>query len=68
MVDQELDLTARLARAIKNYEASWKSVGNELYDLCRRRPDHDDFADVYTKVAVIGGSMRLEWPVPGARG
>jgi hypothetical protein len=54
MVDEKLDLTARLAQAIKSYEASWKSVDNELYDLCRRRPSHDDFADVYTKVAVIG--------------
>jgi len=54
MVDEELGLTARLAHAIKGYEASWKSVDNELYDLCRRRPGYDDFADVYTKVAVIG--------------
>lgn len=54
MVDEELDLTARLTQAIKNYEASWKPVDKELYDLCRRRPGHDDFADVYTKVAVIG--------------
>ena len=54
MVDEELDLTARLDQAIKSYEARWKSVDNELYDLCRRRPSHDDFADVYTKVAVIG--------------
>ena len=29
-------------------------VDNELYDLCRRRPSHDDFADAYTKVAIIG--------------
>ena len=54
MADQELGLTARLTYAIKSYEASWKSVDNELYDLCRRRPGHDDFADVYTKVAIIG--------------
>jgi hypothetical protein len=54
MVDEGLGLTARLTHAIKSYEASWKSVDNELYDLCRRRPGHDDFADVYTKVAVIG--------------
>ncbi len=46
MVDKELDLTTRLAQAIKSYEAGWKSVDNELYDLCRRRPGHDDFADV----------------------
>jgi hypothetical protein len=54
MVDKELDLAARLAQAIKAYEASWKPVDSELYDLCRRRAGHDDFADVYTKVAVIG--------------
>jgi hypothetical protein len=53
-VDKDLDLTARLAQAIESYEAGWKSVDKELYDLCRRRPSHDDFADVYTKVAVIG--------------
>jgi hypothetical protein len=48
------DLTARLTQAIKGYEGSWKPVDAELYDLCRRRPRHDDFADVYTKVAMIG--------------
>lgn len=53
-MDEKLDLTGRLAQAIKSYQASWKSVDKELYDLCRRRPSHDDFADVYTKVAVIG--------------
>jgi len=53
-VDTEVDLTARLARAITSYEAGWKSVDNELYGLCRRRPGHSDFADVYSKVAVIG--------------
>lgn len=47
-------LTARLAQAIKGYETSWKPVDAELYDLCRRRPRHDDFADVYTKVVLIG--------------
>ena len=54
MADHERDLTACLAQAIKSYEAGWKSVDNELYDLCRRRPSHDAFASVYTKVAVIG--------------
>lgn len=48
------DLTARLSQAIRDYEASWKPVDSELYDLCRRRKRHDDFADVYTKVAIIG--------------
>jgi hypothetical protein len=48
------DLAARLSQAIKNYEASWKPVDSELYDLCHRRPSQNDFADVYTKVAMIG--------------
>src|SRR5215469_12044781 len=51
---QDSDLTTRLAIAIKSYEASWKPVDNELYDLCRRRSGHRGFADVYTKVAMIG--------------
>lgn len=50
----EPDLTTRLSRAIKSCEVGWKPVDGELYDLCRRRPRHDDFADVYTKVAIIG--------------
>ena|SRR5690348_1781166 len=48
------DLSVRLAEAIRNYEASWKPVDSELYDLCRRRASHRDRADVYTKVAMIG--------------
>jgi hypothetical protein len=51
---QDSDLTTRLTQAIKRYEAGWKPVDTELYDLCRRRAHHDDFADVYTKVATIG--------------
>jgi hypothetical protein len=51
---EDSGLANRLTRAIKRYEAGWKPVDGELYDLCRRRPRHDDFADVYTKVAVIG--------------
>lgn len=51
---EDSDLTTRLTQAIKRYEAGWKPVDTELYDLCRRRPRHDDFADVYAKVAVIG--------------
>ena len=31
-----------------------ETVDKELYDLCHRRPSLDDFADVYTKVAIIG--------------
>lgn len=50
----EVDLTSRLTEAIKSYEVSWKPVDSELYDLCRRRSSQRDFADVYTKVAMIG--------------
>jgi hypothetical protein len=50
----EPDLTARLAQAVESYEASWKPVDSELYELCRRRVSHRDRADVYTKVALIG--------------
>jgi hypothetical protein len=48
------DLVGLLAEAIKSYEVSWKPVDNELYGLCRRRASQRDFADVYTKVAMIG--------------
>jgi len=51
---EDSGLANRLAQAIKKYEVGWKPVDGELYDLCRRRPRHDDFADAYTKVAVIG--------------
>ena len=54
MSKEELDLTGRLTKAISSYEARWKTVDKELYDLCHRRPSLDDFADVYTKVAIIG--------------
>jgi hypothetical protein len=50
----EPDLTARLSQAIKSYEGRWKPVDSELYGLCRRRPGHNDFADVYTKVTIVG--------------
>jgi hypothetical protein len=50
----ESDLSASLARAIQNYRASWLPVDLELYELCRRRPGQRAFADVYTKVAIIG--------------
>jgi hypothetical protein len=50
----EPDLTVRLTQATKGYEVSWKPVDGELYELCARRPGHDNFTDVYTKVAIIG--------------
>ncbi len=48
------DFPTRLSQAIKSYEARWKPVDSELYELCRRRSSHIVFADVYTKVAIIG--------------
>jgi hypothetical protein len=48
------DLGEQLAQAIADYQAAWQPVDAELYDLCRRRPSQRTFADVYTKVAVIG--------------
>jgi hypothetical protein len=48
------DLTSHLKRAMDNYRSTWQTVDSELYDLCRRRSSHRSFADVYTKVAVIG--------------
>ena len=50
----ESDLAASLARAIENYRTAWQSVDSELYDLCHRRPSQRAFADVYTKVVIIG--------------
>lgn len=51
--NEEPDLASRLARAITVYEAGWKPVDDELYDLFRRRPSHRDYSDVYTKVVMI---------------
>jgi hypothetical protein len=50
----QFDLAALLARAIEDYRATWQPVDSELYDLCRRRPSQQAFADVYAKVAIIG--------------
>lgn len=47
-------LTAALVRSRANYQSKWCGVDLELYELCRRRPGHQDFADVYAKVAIIG--------------
>jgi hypothetical protein len=54
MASQPLSLTTLLSEAVKKYKAGWESVDSELYELCRRRPSHHDFADVHTKVAIIG--------------
>ena len=66
MSNEELDLTGRLTKAISSYEARWKTVDKELYDLCHRRPSLDDFADVYTKVAIIGRVYEAGVAVRGA--
>jgi hypothetical protein len=49
-----IGLTAALARSRADYGAKWHVVDQELYQLCRRRPSHRDFADVYAKVTIIG--------------
>jgi len=36
------------------YNAKWKAIDTELYELCGRRNHGTDFADTYTKVAIIG--------------
>jgi hypothetical protein len=48
-----MDLESSLKRAIEAYEATWKVVDSELYDLCRRRPGQQSFTDVFAKVAII---------------
>jgi hypothetical protein len=47
-------LASLLAAAIKDYRDGWQSVDDELYALCRRRPGQRAFADVFTKIAMIG--------------
>jgi hypothetical protein len=46
-------LADQLTQAIEEYQEGWQPVDSELYDLCRRRPSQRDFADVFTKVAII---------------
>jgi hypothetical protein len=50
----ESDLADQLSEAKTDYEANWKQIDRELYELCCRRPRHDDFDDVYLKVAIVG--------------
>jgi hypothetical protein len=47
-------LAAALGAARTDYAAKWQVADHELYDLCRRRPSHQDFSDVYAKVTIIG--------------
>ncbi|OBH54340.1 hypothetical protein A5685_12350 [Mycobacterium colombiense] len=49
----EPNLTARLRNAKADYEARWKLIDGELYALCRRLR-HDDFDEVFAKVAIVG--------------
>lgn len=48
------ELTVVLARARADYQAHWRAVDQELYELCRRRSSQRTFADVYAKVTIIG--------------
>ena len=41
-----LDLSARLVSGIEAYRVTWQAVDDELYDLCRERPSHNNFADL----------------------
>ena len=51
----ERDLADQLSEAKTDYQANWKLVDRELYELCCiRRPRHDEFDDVYPEVAIIG--------------
>jgi hypothetical protein len=47
-------LADSLMQAVDSYRETWEPVDAELYQLCRRRSSHQAFADVYTKVAIIG--------------
>ena len=49
-----LEFSTRLANAAETYRRTWQKVDDELYELCRQRPSHDSFADVYAKVVIIG--------------
>jgi hypothetical protein len=47
------ELARQLDQAMTSYRAGWQSVDSELYELCRRRSNSQDFGDVYAKVVVI---------------
>lgn len=47
-------LEKQLSQAMENYHQWWQPVDEVLYDLCERKPSHDDEIVVYSKVAVIG--------------
>jgi hypothetical protein len=54
MTQQPDGLAGQLQRALEHYRATWQSADAELYGLCQRRWSHHNFADVYTKVAIMG--------------
>ena len=47
------ELAQQVGRAMACYRAGWQLVDSELYELCRRRSNPEDFDDTYTKVAII---------------
>lgn len=47
-------MSVLLAGAVDSYNRGWRTVDDELYELCRRRNGPTSFEDVYAKVAVIG--------------
>jgi hypothetical protein len=47
------DLARQADQAMTRYQAGWQSIDLELYELCRRRSNPQDFDDVYAKVVVI---------------
>lgn len=54
MVVSPSSLPVLLSAAVEAYDRGWRTVDEELYELCRRRNQPTDFADVYAKVAMIG--------------
>jgi hypothetical protein len=41
-------------KAIADYRANWCAIDEELYDLCRRYPEHTDARGVNAKLWIIG--------------
>ena len=60
-----MDLGAWLDDAWKDYQGTWAMVDEELHDICHRH-GHEQFEDVYTKVAMVNrvymaGITRVVW-------
>jgi hypothetical protein len=64
------ELAQQVGRAMARYREGWQSVDSELYELCRRRSNHEDFDDTYAKVVLISRvySAGLNRAWRGARG